>query len=60
MSSENERDASTRKRKVLILVFVFALVLMLASRPFSRWNKHTCACVPSENQALQRKFSVRK
>ena len=31
--------ASTRKRKISILLFARALVLMLASRPFSRWNK---------------------
>ena len=45
-------STSTRKGKILILV----LVLMLASRPFSRWKKHSYACaracIATENQAL--------
>ncbi len=55
-------NASTRNGKNLIIV----LVLMLASRPFSRWNKScyacvcacVCVCFASENQVLMHTLSI--
>ena len=34
-------------------ILILPLVLMLAPGPFSRWIKHCCACVVSENEALE-------
>ena len=52
MSSESERDASTRKGKILI----FVLVLMLASRPFQCLSTLVLApalqCIARKNQTL--------
>ena len=67
MSSENECDASTSTSTRKGNFLNFLLVLMLASRPFLRWNKHShacaCACVCAfvaiENLALPGKTDFR-